>query len=54
MANTVNVSTSVASGEVAGYYDARFERVAEEFARNFQERGEVGASVRSYWRASRW
>lgn len=45
MANTVNVSTSVANGEVAGYYDARFERVAEEFVRNFQERGEVGASV---------
>src|SRR6266516_3644183 len=35
----------VNSGEVAGFYDSQFERVAEEFVRNFQERGEVGASV---------
>ena len=35
----------VNSGEVAGFYDSQFERVAGEFVRNFQERGEVGASV---------
>lgn len=36
---------SVATGEVAGYCDPRFELVADEFVRNFEERGEVGASV---------
>ena len=45
MTNMLNLRTSVSNGEVAGFYDARFERVAEEFVRNFQERGEVGASV---------
>src|SRR5579864_4181827 len=45
MPNVVNVSTGVKTGEVAGFYDARFERVADEFVRNFQERGEVGASI---------
>ena len=39
------IKTSVKSGEVAGFCDPKFERVAEEFVRNFQQRGEVGASV---------
>lgn len=39
------VNMSIKTGEIAGFCDPRFERVAEEFTRNFQERGEVGASV---------
>jgi len=39
------VNMSVKTGKVAGFCDPQFERVAEEFTRNFQERGEVGASV---------
>lgn len=38
-------TASVQTGEVAGFCDPRFEHVADEFVRNFQERGEVGASV---------
>ncbi len=45
MSNKPTLKTSVKTGEVAGFCDTRFERVAEEFVRNFQERGEVGASV---------
>jgi CubicO group peptidase (beta-lactamase class C family) len=45
MANISNLNVSVKTGEVAGFCDPRFERVAQEFVRNFQERGEVGASV---------
>ncbi len=45
MSNLPNVKKSVNNGEIAGYCDPRFERVAEEFERNFRERGEVGASV---------
>ncbi|HET9999373.1 MAG TPA: serine hydrolase domain-containing protein [Ktedonobacteraceae bacterium] len=45
MVSFSKVSTSVSTGEVAGFYDPRFERVAGEFVKNFQERGEVGASV---------
>ncbi len=45
MASFSRVSTSVNTGEVAGFYDPQFERVAHEFIKNFQERGEVGASV---------
>lgn len=45
MSNVVNISTDVTTGEVAGFYDTRFERVADEFVRNFQERGEMGASA---------
>lgn len=45
MSNFPTLKTSVKTGEVAGFCDPRFERVAEEFTRNFQERGEVGASV---------
>jgi CubicO group peptidase (beta-lactamase class C family) len=33
------------NGEIAGFCDPRFERVAEEFERNFQQRDELGASV---------
>jgi CubicO group peptidase (beta-lactamase class C family) len=33
------------NSKIAGFCDPRFERVAQEFQRNFQERGEVGASV---------
>lgn len=40
-----HVSQPVKTGEIAGFYDPRFERVAAEFVRNFQERDEVGASV---------
>ncbi len=39
------VKTSVTHGEINGFCDAGFERVATEFERNFQERGEIGASV---------
>ena len=33
------------NGEITGFCDSRFERVAEEFERNFQQRDELGASV---------
>src|SRR5258708_93997 len=45
MSSISKVNVSVINGEVAGFYDPQFERVAEEFVRNFQERDEVGASV---------
>jgi CubicO group peptidase (beta-lactamase class C family) len=45
MSNFPTLKTSVKTGEIAGFCDPRFERVAEEFVLNFQERGEVGASV---------
>src|SRR5437588_3511730 len=45
MSSIPKVNVSVINGEVSGFYDPQFERVAEEFVRNFQERGEVGASV---------
>src|SRR6266446_8282727 len=45
MSSFPNVKMSVNTGEIAGFCDPRFERVAGEFARNFEERGEVGASV---------
>jgi CubicO group peptidase (beta-lactamase class C family) len=35
----------VPNGRIQGFYDPRFARVAEEFERNFRERGEVGGSV---------
>src|SRR5947209_20315526 len=41
----VNVRASSNTGEIVGYCDSRFERVAKQFVRNFQEREEVGASV---------
>src|SRR6201982_166254 len=45
MSSIPRVNVSVINGEVNGSYDPQFERVAEEFVRNFKERGEVGASV---------
>lgn len=45
MPDFLPINRSVKTGEVAGFYDPRFERVAEEFIRNFQEREEIGASV---------
>src|SRR5256885_15615353 len=45
MPSIPKVNVSVINGEVSGYYDPQSERVSEEFVRNFQERGEVGASV---------
>src|SRR5260370_7842461 len=45
MSSFLAVKKNVNTGEVAGFYDPQFERVAEEFVRNFQERDEVGASV---------
>ena len=45
MSNLPSVKKNVNNGEMAGYCDPRFERVAEEFEQNFRERGEVGASV---------
>src|SRR6266567_1412695 len=45
MSSFLAVKKNVNTGEVAGFYDPQFERVAEEFVRNFQERGEVGAAV---------
>ena len=45
MSNFLTVKKSVNTGIVEGFYHPQFERVAEEFVRNFQERDEVGASV---------
>lgn len=45
MPNFPQISASVKTGEVAGFCDSRFERVVDEFIRNFQERDEIGASV---------
>lgn len=45
MSNVPRMTASVKTGEVAGFCDPRFQRVADEFVQNFQERGEVGASV---------
>src|SRR5438874_4606779 len=39
------IKKSITHGEINGFCDPRFERVAEEFERNFQQHGEVGASV---------
>lgn len=39
------VSLETPRGQINGTCDERFQRVADEFARNFAERGEVGASV---------
>src|SRR6266487_1229062 len=45
MSSFPKVTMSVNTGEIAGFCDPKFERVGEEFIRNFQQRGEVGASV---------
>jgi CubicO group peptidase (beta-lactamase class C family) len=41
----LSVQQDVPQGRIAGTCDERFVEVAREFARNFAERGEVGASV---------
>ena len=45
MATYPTIKMHVKQGEINGFCDAKFERVAEEFVKNFQERDEVGASV---------
>jgi CubicO group peptidase (beta-lactamase class C family) len=45
MASFAAVKVALENGEINGYCDPRFSRVAEEFNRNFKERGEVGGSV---------
>lgn len=40
-----NVTVALPNGKIEGSYDERFRGVAEEFEKNFRERGEVGASV---------
>ena len=45
MANVSSVKTNVKTGEVNGFYDPQFQRVADEFVRNFEERDEVGAAI---------
>ena len=42
---SITFDCSVASGALSGFYDPRFERVAEAFERNYRERDELGASV---------
>lgn len=39
----VNVKTKM--GVVSGFYDPKFQNIVDEFVNNFEERGEVGASV---------
>ena len=43
MAKAVNID--IPGGSVSGRCDDKFAAIAEEFARNFTERNEVGASV---------
>ena len=45
MASFPRVKMTINQGEINGFCDARFERVAQEFKKNFQQRDEVGASV---------
>ncbi len=45
MSATVDLDRELAAGRVAGTYDERFAPVVDEFVRNFDERGEVGASL---------
>jgi CubicO group peptidase (beta-lactamase class C family) len=45
MSTTEALQRDVGVGRVAGTYDARFAPVVEEFVRNFEARGEVGASL---------
>src|SRR5262245_22180171 len=42
-------ASSLSQPGISGRFRPRFERVYQEFARNFQERGEVGASVCVMW-----
>lgn len=45
MTSIPTVKVSIPHGEINGFCDSGFERVFEEFERNFQQRGEIGASV---------
>ena len=45
MSSFPGLKKSINNGEIAGFCDPRFERVAQEFERNFQQRDELGASV---------
>ena len=45
MTATEVLQRELPAGRVAGTYDERFAPVVEEFVRNFDERGEVGASL---------
>jgi CubicO group peptidase (beta-lactamase class C family) len=45
MSGSTEIKRRVGDSEITGFCDARFEHVAREFERNFQQRGEVGASV---------
>jgi len=45
MATQLEISERVRTGRIDGFCDERFAAVAREFARNFEARGEVGASV---------
>lgn len=45
MSSTEALQRDLLAGRVAGTYDGRFAAVVEEFVRNFEERGEVGASL---------
>ncbi len=42
---SIPFSSSVQSGSLFGFYDPKFERVAEAFEKNYNERNELGASV---------
>ena len=45
MSTTEALAHELAAGRLAGTYDDRFAPVVDEFVRNFDERGEVGASL---------
>ena len=45
MASFPSIKKGVNTGEIAGFCNPQFERVAQEFEQNFQQRDEVGASV---------
>ncbi len=45
MSDSTKIKRRVGDNEIVGFCDTRFEQVVREFERNFQERGEVGASV---------
>jgi CubicO group peptidase (beta-lactamase class C family) len=45
MSSAEALQRDLLAGRVAGTYDGRFAPVVEEFVRNFEERGEVGASL---------
>jgi CubicO group peptidase (beta-lactamase class C family) len=45
MSTTDALAGEIGEGRLAGTFDARFTSVVDEFVRNFNERGEVGASL---------